>query len=201
MNNERTIGSQHARRDRVLRHRSGRARDARVRAARRAAADGGRGRQRDRRRRNAAGRSGHRHRQDARLSHPRDSEPTARARLDRHEEPAGTGLLQGPAVAARLARRAIHRHADEGAIELPLPPSLGELSRRGRGQYRDERPTDRRRRPRLAAGHPAVGERRRGQAIVPSCANCRRIFRSGRRSPPTPTPASAPSVRATATAS
>ena len=54
----------------------------------------------------AARRSRHRHRQDARLPGPGDPQPPARARLDRHQEPPGADLLQGPAGAARRARRA-----------------------------------------------------------------------------------------------
>ncbi len=46
-----------------------------------------------RRRRRAARRSWHRHRQDARLSHPRDPQPPPRPRFDRHQEPSGTDLL------------------------------------------------------------------------------------------------------------
>ena len=45
--------------------------------------------------RRPARRGRHRHRQDARLSRAGDPEPPARAHLDRHQEPAGTDLLQG----------------------------------------------------------------------------------------------------------
>ena len=62
----------------------------------RAAGDGRGGRRHARARRRAARRSGHRHRQDARVSRPRHSQRPARPRLDRHEEPSGTDLLQGP---------------------------------------------------------------------------------------------------------
>ena len=39
----------------------------------------------------------------------------ARPDLDRHQEPPGTDLLQGHPVAARRARRPVHRHLHEGA--------------------------------------------------------------------------------------
>ena len=74
-----------------------------------AARDGAAVARRVRRRRRAARRGGHRHRQDARLPRPGDPSRRARPRLDRHQEPAGADLLQGPAGPARRARRAVHR--------------------------------------------------------------------------------------------
>ena len=153
-------------------------------------------------RRDAAGRSGHRHRQDARVSDPRDPEPPARARLHRHQEPPGTDLLQGPAGAQNGARRAVHRDADEGTRELPVPAPMGDVSRRRGREHVGGR-----------AGSIESGDRvllpiieewlaaDRRPAIAPSCATCRRTCRCGRRSPPRPTRAWAPSVRATAIAS
>ena len=103
----------------------------RVRAARRAARNGRGRRRRPRDGRRAPRRSRHRHRQDARLPRPGDPQPPARARLDRHQEPPGTDLLQGPAGAARSARHPVHGHLHEGARQLPLPaPVRGASARR-----------------------------------------------------------------------
>ena len=85
-----------------------------------------------RRRRRAARRSRHRHRQDARLSRAGHPQPQARARLDRHEEPPGADLLQGSAAPPRRARRAVHRHVHEGPRQLPLPASLRVVHARAR---------------------------------------------------------------------
>ena len=100
-----TIGRRRA----VQRGRSARARAAAFepRAGQRAMALA---RRRDaRRRRRAAGRSRHRHRQDAGLSRARHPERPARAHLDRHQEPAGADLLQGPARARARARSCASR--------------------------------------------------------------------------------------------
>ena len=110
------------------------------------------------RRRRPARRSGHRHRQDARLSRARDPQPRARADLDRHQEPAGADLLQGHSGAARRARHPVHRDLHEGPRELPV-----------RAQARSAR---RRRRPggprRLPADHPRVVDAAPRPAIAPS---------------------------------
>ena len=125
---------------------------------------------------------------------PADPEPPARAGLDRHEEPAGADLLQGHSRAARRARRAFHRDLHEGARELPVPPSPGSAANERGGPPlagHDVLPPDhprvvrahRDRRSRRARG-PARGSRRSGTT-------CRRP----------PRRASAPSARATTTAS
>ena len=149
-----------------------------------------------RERRHAARRGRHRHRQDARLSDSRDPQPPAGARLHRHEEPAGADLLQGPARAPRGARPRVHRDADEGALELPVPapvraPGLGsDSSEDDGGSFADARAQlaspDATRRPdhRCSCRSSASGRRRPRPAIAPSCATCRRTCRSGRRSRP-----------------
>ena len=99
-------------------------------------------------RRRAAGRSRDGHRQDAGLSDSGDPQPAARARVDWHQEPSGTDLFQGPSGAARRARHPVHRNADEGPRQLPVPSP--------------PRSADRRREPggarRLPADHPGVVE-------------------------------------------
>ncbi len=95
----------------------------------------GRGR-RHRGRRHAARRSRHRHRQDARLPDSGHPQPPARPGLDRHQEPPGTDLLQGPARAEAGARRAVHGDADEGPRELPVPASVGDTTSSREGLVR-----------------------------------------------------------------
>ena len=93
----------------------------------------------------------------------------------------------------------IHGDADEGALELPVPASLSDVSdgvsATSGGLLRTARTSG------LPPGHPGMGEEHRRPATAPSCATCPRTCRCGRRSRPRPTPASAPSARATATAS
>ena len=96
---------------------------------------------------------------------------------------------------------AVHGDADEGPRQLPVPAPLGALSRRRRRRHVGGRPADRNERSRAPADHRRLGRRRPRPATAPSCATCPRTFRSGTRSPPRPTRASAPSVRATANAS
>ena len=77
-------------------------------------------------------RSGDRHRQNARVSDSRDSEPTARADLDRHEKPSGADLLQGHPRGPRGARDNSQRDLHERPRELPLPASTRADHRGGR---------------------------------------------------------------------
>ena len=144
-------------------------------------------------RRRAARGGGHRHRQDARLPRPGHPQPQARARLDRHQEPAGTDLLQGSAGPARRARHPLHRDLHEGPRQLPVPPSL-------RGVSRDAPRSARGTRPFMSASSSA-GCRTPRPAIAPKSRICPRTCRSGTTSPRPPRTASAPTVRATATAS
>ena len=62
---------------------------------------------------------------------PAIMQPAARPRLDRHEEPSGTDLLQGPSGPARLARRALHGHVHEGPWQLSVPAPLRCVARLG----------------------------------------------------------------------
>ena len=186
----------------LVRHAAG------IRAARRAAPHGGSRGVGARHRRHAADRGRHRHRQDARLSRARDPERPARAGLHRHEEPAGTDLLQGHPRARTLARRDVHRHADEGPLELPVPAALphdgGRLRIdrhvRGVGARRSRRglrigEVD------LPAGDPRLGRSAPAPAIAPSWRICRKTWRCGTTSRPRPKPAWAPSARSTPSAS
>ena len=59
-------------------------------------------------------------------------EPPARAGLHRHQEPAGADLLQGPPRDCLGARRALHGHADERPVELPVPAPASQTCRRRR---------------------------------------------------------------------
>ena len=143
-----------------------------VRAAPGTARDGHRRGQRAGGRRGPAGRGGDGHGQDARLPRAGRARPPARPRLDRHEEPAGADLLQGPSGARRGGQRALHRHLHEGPRQLPLPPSIRGGAARPGGPGRGRRvhprprpvvPRHRNRRPgrdRGAARGPAVLGRR-----------------------------------------
>ena len=84
-----------------------------------------------RHRRRAAGRSRNRDRQDPGVPRPRHPQRTARPHLDRHEEPAGPDLLQGPPRSAGRARRRVSRHVHEGTRQLPLPAPLRDGARGG----------------------------------------------------------------------
>ena len=122
---------------------------------------------------------------------PADPEPRARADLHRHEEPPGADLLQGHPGAARRARHPVHRHLHEGARELsvPAPARSAERRRRAGGPRR------------VSADHSRVVRAAPRPATARSCRIYPRICRSGTRSRQPPTRVSAPSVRATTTAS
>ena len=96
----------------------------------RTARHGGGRRARVRGRRRPARRGGHRHGKDARLPGAGRPQPRTRPDFHRHEEPAGTDLLQGHSGAARRARHPVHRDVHEGPRELPVPPSSRSAERR-----------------------------------------------------------------------
>ena len=124
---------------------------------------------------------------------------TARARLDRHKEPPGADLLQGSRRSARGAWRAVYRDLHEGPRQLSLPAPLRIVSRERDRAARRSSSASRRRRSFCRSSKNGRGRPRR--AIARRSRICRRICRSGERSPRHRRTASAPSARATPNAS
>ena len=157
--------------------------------------DGGRGRGGLRRRRRAARRSGHRHRQDARLPRPGHPQPASACssrpapRTCRNRSSSRTFRCSRESLGVKFTATYMKGRGNYLCLHR-----FEESSRqRRRSARRDDdalHPTDRR----MARGH-------RRPAIAPRSRTCRRICRSGTTSRRAPRTASAPTARTTTTAS
>ncbi len=109
---------------------------------------------------------------------PASPQRTARARLDRHQEPPGTDLLQGRAGDSRRARHPLHGDRHEGPRQLSVPAPLRGVPL-APGCRRTPHRAGRRG---VSAGHRTLGADDRAPATAPNWRNCPRNSPSGTRS-------------------